>query len=1154
MHVNDKNNITIIDNLLNFSKTLIIKDEIDAEKYETLETSRNAYEYISAYLKTDTNTELQRQTIINNYVENNKYYKDLYEKHNIEYIEARMAKNMSILSYSKIILSKEEYTIFFDHYYSNLRYFTEVLYTDSFKDNNLYFKFIKLFLVFATIQKYLASRLENVNDIDLYDLYSVRNMFISYGLDFYSDLPIKYQRRILKNINELLRFKGTEKAIVDVLDIFGFENIEIFKYYITKTYDEDQFGNPDFTQSNLKFVRVPYNTEDIESDILKSPLINYDSFVASDPFWQATKDEILSYNFSIINTKYLGINSTLNLLKENLKMSYFYNMIMEIGEKYSGINNLYFFNRNISPYQINLVNALIALNILVIKKMGFVDNILFNPSSVKTVYGYKFDEFTNPLSFNYRGNSYTIPVSELNSYDVDESDVDSIKRLNEYNLLQNEDIVEVFLHNKRYREKFEEIIIQTGDYKLYRKLRELWDIKFTTDITKTMFTGFTTYSNWLADRDSDLYNYVLVQTLDEDEKISKYNEKILELCSSIDAYIDSDEIDSFLTNNSLATENIKDYLYEIIRIFKSYTVEMRDLAVTYIFDSKLLNVVRLFDEKTPDIWVTFDLEDYTRIMERMKWFQDQQLTDKNLENMYDHFTKLILFKLFGYLAFTQYNNSTEQAQSLEEIFNTMILENKNNFQDQKYFDIGDIKWSDNIAPENYMSFFNNLFSLSIQWNSFVNSKEYNDILQSYVEKFNNFHSQGYTEDFDPYETFKWIGSFATFFNLVLLGAQEHTVIHSQGMNDILSDFYERFEYFLQTQNYYELLPTPEGYNQYNDFLLNEVFDTLLDKKIKFNDMFEGDLLGEFLDEITRLNIQSYKELVDLKQSYGFKDFEFTMNEYLTLSEIANIFYTRGYQEHLYTLNSLYKNHQNWFNNESVIMSQLLTKYEQTLDHMHILNLQSQVELFTGKRISTEDLQVIQEYYQKNIYEYNHPLILSSSHNREYFSKIYYLVNLIQEMNQENIYDYIHSINLSFNSTNKNLYEIIHNFNFSSEHTREYFIKFYSLMAILQKLDQTNSLVYEHIMNLNSNEITSQNSIVLYLMNLVQTNNTTSHNSELIQNLLDYINENFYADNKKLNVDNNIVLQIDDLLDRLGIKKIKDTNDLTENYIISVTEN
>ena len=71
---------------------------------------------------------------------------------------------------------------------------------------------------------------------DIIDLRSVEYFLESQGVKFFEDIPMRYQIRIVKNLNRLIRYKSTDKNIADILEIFASEDAQIYQYYLLKKY------------------------------------------------------------------------------------------------------------------------------------------------------------------------------------------------------------------------------------------------------------------------------------------------------------------------------------------------------------------------------------------------------------------------------------------------------------------------------------------------------------------------------------------------------------------------------------------------------------------------------------------------------------------------------------------------------------------------------------------------------------------------------------------------------------------------------------------------------------------------------------------------------------------------------------------------------
>jgi hypothetical protein len=647
---------TELDDLIRFVTTLVIKDEDAAEAAETLDSAKAAFEYIAAMLGTDNNDVTTRQQIIDSYVETNPYYVYLEQTYGISAFFARQCKDFAIMQYDQTVLSTVLSTNFLELYYGSVRYFTTVLYTKAFVGQNLYRNFCRLAIVVMTMERYISSKMENAANIDLFDSYSISNMLASYGLDIFSDLPEKYQTRILKNINSLLTYKGTDKVIVDIIGLFGFENINVFKYYLVRDYQIGSNGKKDWSQPFLKFMRIPINSTNIEGDLANADSVDFSQMVNGDPYWQATEQEVLQQNFSFVNTKYIGIESAMDLLQETQDMSYLLNILFQIEKKWEGRDNLYAINTSLSDLPTKLIDLIIALQITVVKNMGYVDNIMAQPSQIAYVYGYNFDQFVSaqnyiaskiPSDYFLAGtpdgsehsyddstfiSQFSIPANQMNSYDVGTTINSLISPDNVSGYVDKNYLINMFLGNNTYRQALENLAINAGDYKTFRMIQEMWNLKFTTDFMNSNFSGYDTYSDYLKNSNEGLYNSIQVPIGQDPSTF--YEQMVITLCDTIDRYLNDSRMDMFMKNDTLATGYIKNYLYRLLNVFKAYTVDVNDLSIIYRFDSKFFSTVRLFDDSVWKINIR-PIDEEVMIDEDHSWVNSSSTTTMDLMAVYD---------------------------------------------------------------------------------------------------------------------------------------------------------------------------------------------------------------------------------------------------------------------------------------------------------------------------------------------------------------------------------------------------------------------------------------------------------------------------------------------------------------------------------------
>jgi len=483
------------------------------------------------------------------------------------FVAARLYPNFSILHYKEGILSSVEVAKFKECYNYCLNYFMKVCYNKAYKiDNPNYDNLCKLVIIFMTIQRFLASRMENMDDIDFFDEYSIRNLFLSYGLDYFFDFPLKYQKRILKNINYLIKNKGTTKAIINVLDIFGFDNIKVMKYFLCKDYEKDSAGNILIDKPSLHFYGMDVEIENIEEGLQDKNTIVYDyeEFIKDDKYWYVSSENsddneyydqyltVLNDSFNFIYSKYISIDSFMNLTKFGIDFSNFNNLLYQIEEKYKnkdgiGLNKLYFYNYNVSPQKINLLNAVLCLYSLVMKKYNYVDNIVKAPSAIARVYGFNYNDLLDDV---YHFTTKYLLTKSSRLYDILNGDLQNLIDCRYKTYLANEELTE-------------------SDYSFDTYLIE----QLEKDIEKNYNFYYLLPENLQKSIKQDYYVYIDSNKIKEiDYPLEKYMEKIV----AVDILKENDSISSYIINILL-----EDIEKEFEQFLQHYNLDRNTVLINY---------------------------------------------------------------------------------------------------------------------------------------------------------------------------------------------------------------------------------------------------------------------------------------------------------------------------------------------------------------------------------------------------------------------------------------------------------------------------------------------------------------------------------------------------------------------------------------------
>ena len=127
---------------------------------------------------------------------------------------------------------------FVDAYTINQDYIVRSVYSDAYNfQSDYYNKFIIIFILVNTIMDLVAGIPDYIINRDVFDARCIKYLFESFGIPYYSEIPIKYQQAMLKNLNVLIKYKSSTKNMVDICNLFGFSDAKVFGYYLMKSHN-----------------------------------------------------------------------------------------------------------------------------------------------------------------------------------------------------------------------------------------------------------------------------------------------------------------------------------------------------------------------------------------------------------------------------------------------------------------------------------------------------------------------------------------------------------------------------------------------------------------------------------------------------------------------------------------------------------------------------------------------------------------------------------------------------------------------------------------------------------------------------------------------------------------------------------------------------
>ena len=475
---------------------------------------------------------------------------------------------------------------------------------------------------------------------DIFDIRSVQFFLESYGVEFFSQIPLKYQIRIVKNLNKLLKYKSSNRNNYDILEIFGLEGTEIYKYYLYKRRNIDPntgeyVVDPDLNKMyTLEFIQC--KLEDTYDNYIKNNdyIEDYDSVTTEDQYWdggqdhQAVHDEIMQKDFIIEPTKYMIIRTDVDYDNYMNQIKFILGLILDskvdldditVGISYiaPGVNfklsNLFIFICAISdaydmisgrkrtpsetdePYTDYKDDYVPASDDWWLKReypefftvdrhrvCGF--NPLVDIEEVQEVIGRQFTNYTHHMG------GYTLEDFGVDSFIVPES------------AHSFDELVNLYTNNLECYENIQHFITYKADNKDIAKAAEfVSDQLFTREFDDDFYQDKLYLEDVLKARDYTLYDFYKKVIAEPDVGTRRENIAMVlnEVISILEFYLDRSNLDYLFTFTPIGSFSaIQTYVMLMLNAFKSYKVQFLSPVIVYNINSSSENFVRIFDTIT----------------------------------------------------------------------------------------------------------------------------------------------------------------------------------------------------------------------------------------------------------------------------------------------------------------------------------------------------------------------------------------------------------------------------------------------------------------------------------------------------------------------------------------------------------------------------
>ena len=508
---------------------------------------------------------------------------------------SRLAGQYEII-YMPTVDNAKRFARDFANYYEEARqYFLNQIYNYHFNtEYDFYEGYIGFFILVMAVQRTINSLFEVVVQRDFYDIETCRTFLDAYGVPFVKTFTLNQQLALVKNLNILLMEKCTTNVLYDLLDILEYKRFTLSKYLLVKQHKMGQKNKwtepkPIFSYKTLladdgsfvyelnkpamyDYYFISNDINDIDTtlvDISDPSAYSYKEITEDDVFWiedDELIDKLHESEINFVETKYAAVKITTNMYDVVFEHIYLQKMICDKGSETSKIMlELPLINKN----PISLLEMEVTLICLLCKYSNMSPDLLKTPSKQLAVLGFNFDADLEAIK--------TEILSHPRIYSPE-----LVKYITNITFKTVSDVNDMYGNVRTLATMLEEGMDKTQSEQVYHAYRKLYNVLLITDVHNEVFSLSDnsipdSYMDWLQEKNNQLYQYIM--ELDKTEVLDKINY----ITTKMIAWFTNTKYLDYLNPND--TEVLHGIL-KILRWFKSYTIEIKDIDVIFVFDSR----------------------------------------------------------------------------------------------------------------------------------------------------------------------------------------------------------------------------------------------------------------------------------------------------------------------------------------------------------------------------------------------------------------------------------------------------------------------------------------------------------------------------------------------------------------------------------------
>ena len=563
---------------------------------------------------------LRSSGIIDEMIKNNpekKYLNFLADK-SISYYKARTANNFDILYLDKTKIESNIFTDFRIFYDKARAYYMIALYNKEYSNMFVWYdEFIGLLILIMAIQRMISNIYKQGLTRDFYDVELIKYLFKSYSIPYIEKMELKYQKMLAKNLNYMLQFKSTDQVLYDVAYLLGFYNVNIYKYFLIKSQRIDNDGNPIFVydENNDPVYEFMFKFH-FQKVNLKEKDIN---IALTD-----TKNS-MDYNTIILEDPY-WVND--DELTKKLYEANFNNTLtkyMSLDVAYKIVEMMYEVSHTLRMFIDNQKDfKLITIEIPKISShpISLYDLTIFLcclgacKMGLKGSIPIKGYQIPSVYGFNYKADLEKIRDEIYNNEgDYTKIDPTLVNYILNMRATSLNDVDRLFSNITSFRKIITKYLFETKDKETYFQYKKLYKALLLVEDVKELY----------KDNEGNIqetYQSLLLKINPELYNIFKTIEPNK---NTVEEYIDAIFIKLSTLSieyKYLSTINRNDILFEfimkLIRFFKSYTVDFVNSGIQYFLDDRYLMGLKLLEVWDCDI--STELKD--NLMNNGNWYKD----------------------------------------------------------------------------------------------------------------------------------------------------------------------------------------------------------------------------------------------------------------------------------------------------------------------------------------------------------------------------------------------------------------------------------------------------------------------------------------------------------------------------------------------------